>query len=701
MARDIENITLELPGESDTIQLNVDGEETTVKLSLDSWIGADNELSETSLNAVQNRVVTAELNAKQDTLTAGANITIANNVISATGAVESVNGKTGAVALSASDVGALSDDTTMVSSFNGQTGAVTYAAPVSSVNGQTGAVTVNVPTALSELTNDANYVRDASYVHTDSNFTASEKTKLAGVSAGAEVNVQANWTEADSANDAFIKNKPTKLSAFNNDAGYLTGVNWGQISGTIANQTDLQEALDNVQGGHVILTPSGSSMTQRKNLKFVGATVTDDSGTDTTIVSGLKGDKGDTGATGTAATISVGAVTSGTTPNVTNVGTSSAAVFDFVLPKGNKGDKGEKGDTGATGATGAPGATGPAGQAATIRVGTVVSGTSASVTNSGTSSAAVFDFVLPKGERGRDGADGAPGTPGTSASIRVGNVTKGETASVTNTGTSSAAVFDFVLPKGDKGNTGEAGTAATVAVGNVSSGASASVVNSGTSTAAVLDFVLPKGDAGETGPAGNGITSITKTGTQGLVDTYTISYTNSPSTTFTVTNGEDGQDGRDGQDVAASTVATVESTSTASKSYATGDYLVYTGILYKVIADISSGQTLTPGTNISATTAGAELKSLNNGLASVNIASVTRITTTATTGSTGNIALPYSNDGKKYVVAPFALQNAFLRAWVAQANNSWYLTAVNPNTGATINNTTLDIRYLMIVLKSI
>lgn len=59
--------------------------------------------------------ISAGLATKQDTLTAGANITIQNNVISATGiggggatggAVNSVNGKTGDVVLSASDVGA-------------------------------------------------------------------------------------------------------------------------------------------------------------------------------------------------------------------------------------------------------------------------------------------------------------------------------------------------------------------------------------------------------------------------------------------------------------------------------------------------------------------------------------------------------------------------------------------------------------------
>ena len=86
--------------------------------------------------------------------------------------------------------------------------------------------------------------------------------------------------------------------------------------------------------------------------------------------------------------------------------------------KGPKGDKGDAGPQGAAGAQGPQGATGPqgaqgvqglqgpAGSAATITIGSVTTsapGTSASVTNSGTSSAAVLDFVLPKG---KDGADG-------------------------------------------------------------------------------------------------------------------------------------------------------------------------------------------------------------------------------------------------------------------------------------------------------
>ena len=53
--------------------------------------------------------------------------------------------------------------------------------------------------------------------------------------------------------------------------------------------------------------------------------------------------------------------------------------------------------TGGSGGTGGTGGTGTPGRAATIQVGTVVSGNTASVTNVGTSDAAVFNFVLPKG----------------------------------------------------------------------------------------------------------------------------------------------------------------------------------------------------------------------------------------------------------------------------------------------------------------
>jgi len=59
-----------------------------------------------------------------------------------------------------------------------------------------------------------------------------------------------------------------------------------------------------------------------------------------TVAGGPKGDKG------AAATIAIGTVSQGSSPQVTNSGTPTAAILDFVLQKG---DKGDKGDTGATG----------------------------------------------------------------------------------------------------------------------------------------------------------------------------------------------------------------------------------------------------------------------------------------------------------------------------------------------------------------
>ena len=54
------------------------------------------------------------------------------------------------------------------------------------------------------------------------------------------------------------------------------------------------------------------------------------------------------------------------------------------------------------------------------------------------------------------------------------------------------------------------------------------------------------GQDGADGQDGVGIASIAKTGTQGLVDTYTITMTNGATYTYQVTNGKDGQDGTDG-----------------------------------------------------------------------------------------------------------------------------------------------------------
>ncbi|MBO6243449.1 MAG: hypothetical protein J6O41_02635, partial [Clostridia bacterium] len=50
----------------------------------------------------------------------------------------------------------------------------------------------------------------------------------------------------------------------------------------------------------------------------------------------------------------------------------------------------------------------------------------------------------------------------------------------------------------------------------------------------------PQGETGEKGEAGTGIASIKKTSTVGLVDTYTITFTNGSIFNFTVTNANAG-----------------------------------------------------------------------------------------------------------------------------------------------------------------
>lgn len=68
-------------------------------------------------------------------------------------------------------------------------------------------VTAIIPTKTSQLQNDDNTVKDASYIHTDNNFSNRDKTKLSGIEEGARVNVNSDWNAVDG--DAFILNKPT------------------------------------------------------------------------------------------------------------------------------------------------------------------------------------------------------------------------------------------------------------------------------------------------------------------------------------------------------------------------------------------------------------------------------------------------------------------------------------------------------------
>lgn len=142
-----------------------------------------------------------------------------------------------------------------------------------------------------------------------------------------------------------------------------------------------------------------------------------------------------------------------------------------------------------------------------------------------------------------------------SITVNIADITMLESTAtpyVTNTGTNTDPVFHLFIPRAsgisnvERTSTSglvdtytitfENGTTTTFNVTNGAKGDTGATGPQG-----------PKGDTGDTGPTGptgatgNGIQSIAKTGTSGLVDTYTITFTNGTTTTFTVTNGQDGQ----------------------------------------------------------------------------------------------------------------------------------------------------------------
>ena len=127
--------------------------------------------------------------------------------------------------------------------------------------------------------------------------------------------------------------------------------------------------------------------------------------------------RGKDGAPGVAVT--VGETTTGaagTPANVTNSGTESHPVLNFTIPRGETGPQGpvgERGPAGERGPQGPAGERGPAGPkgdpGVSVTVGTTTTGaagTPASVTNSGTDTAAILNFTIPQGERGPAGAPG-------------------------------------------------------------------------------------------------------------------------------------------------------------------------------------------------------------------------------------------------------------------------------------------------------
>lgn len=114
------------------------------------------------------------------------------------------------------------------------------------------AVDVTVPTKISDLTNDDNTVKDASYVHTDNNYTTAEKNKLAGIEASADVNiieqVKVNGTAlTPDSNKAVDVSVPTRI---------FSKVKVGNVNVEAKSATD---TIELVAGNNITLTPDAAN----------------------------------------------------------------------------------------------------------------------------------------------------------------------------------------------------------------------------------------------------------------------------------------------------------------------------------------------------------------------------------------------------------------------------------------------------------
>jgi hypothetical protein len=332
--------------------------------------------------------------------------------------------------------------------------------------------------------------------------------------------------------------------------------------------------------GRLQLTLTDNSIVDAGNVSGIKTAAINGSGEliltkqdNTTINAGsVVGTKGDTG---TAATIAVGSVTTGaagSAATVANSGTASAVTLNFSIPQGAKGDTGNAG-VGVSSATvngsgnliitktdsstvdagsvvGTQGDKGDAGDAGTITINAVATGaagTDVVITNTGTASAALLNFTIPKGDTGVgvfsavvNGDGNLILTLDDASTIDTGSIVgpKGDKGNTGNAGVSvtNAAVSgndlnitlsdstvlnagDVRGPQGDQGTQGNAGTIAVGSVTTGAAGSSASITNAGTSSAATLNFVIPQGAKGDTG------TSYTVNGKAGSVQIYGVQNT--------------------------------------------------------------------------------------------------------------------------------------------------------------------------------
>lgn len=195
------------------------------------FIGTDvNNLT----NYYDKGTIDTALAGKQAMLTAGENITIADNngnlTISATDTTYSAATTSAPGLMSAADKAKLDGieagaQVNTVTGVKGSNEADYRTGNISITKGNVGLGNVdNTSDADKPISTAAQTALDGKVDKvtgkglSEANFTDAEKTKLAGIAAGAKVNVQPDWNQGNDAADDYIKNKPSNLVQ---DASYV------------------------------------------------------------------------------------------------------------------------------------------------------------------------------------------------------------------------------------------------------------------------------------------------------------------------------------------------------------------------------------------------------------------------------------------------------------------------------------------------
>jgi hypothetical protein len=225
--------------------------------------------------------------------------------------------------------GTLSNQTDLQSALNAKQNSVITGTSLQYFRGDLSLATF--PTNLNSFTNGPGYITGLAWGGITG--TLSNQSDLQAALNAKQNNITTGTTFQYFRGDLSLSTFPTNLSSFTNGPGYITGVAWGAITGTLSLQTDLQSALNAKQA---TITTGSTGQYFRGDLSLA---------TFPTAISSFSNDAGYTTATSTTIftnksgnisqwTNDAGYLTSVSTPTLLDVTTAGAYTDQPITLKG-------------------------------------------------------------------------------------------------------------------------------------------------------------------------------------------------------------------------------------------------------------------------------------------------------------------------------------------------------------------------------